>query len=751
MRHTYLIMLFLFISQISFAQKVKIFGSLIGNIDKAGVEYATVVLYRSVDSTYITGGLSDSIGHFSIEAPRGDYFLEVNHINYRRYYHKIGPVGTDTTLNVLSLSLNVLNIAEVEVVGHSPSVRFTDKKSIYKVSDIPASSSSSLMDIFKKIPALTFDFNETALINGTPVRFWVDGREVTANELKAYSPTQIATIEVVSNPTAQYDANGLSGIIELRTKRNTLTGVSGSANLSGMHDMQTGSANVSYNRNKLAINSAFSVWSNYQHGSIETHTNSDVFTSGVRANIRNITADASADYSFDERNTLSASYQYIDFRYNSRDYSAKRIGESDMCGITHQFAAGYNHQFARYGETLKANFYYNETSPQTISRLSYTDGQFNVNNLNHNNSFIAMIDYNLPFTENANFEAGVKSHTRHIAIDRTDDFSKIPIQDKLSMKESILAVYVQMNSRMERFNVQFGLRSETNLADKADGSRKWDIFPNISLDYVANENNQFKLGYTNRVNRPSASDLNPFVLFIDPTSTFKGSPELKPEYSHNLFIDYINRYKRNDLKLSFYYRVVNNLITKTFTNTPEGILYTPANITTAHFYGVDFSSVQNIGKVLSIQPSAGLSSVHIPHGTDKKFRNVHSFNLGLSVGVKLPYDFDIQVVGRYSSGALSVGTSSQSAIVQGLAIGLPQLITEFSASKSLLKNNMTISLRMTDPFKLQRNGFKVYSDNSLRESIYQMETRFVYLSLSYRFNYFKNPARKYEDGGINVF
>lgn len=751
MRHIYLVISLLFIFQITFAQKVKISGTVVDEGTKTGIEYATVVLYRSADSTYMTGSLSDSIGSFTIQAPRGDYFLEVNHINYQRFYHKIGVVLADTTLHSLSIPLNILNLKEVEVLGYSPAVRFTDKAVVYKVSDIPASGTGSFTDLFKNIPSLTFDFNEAVLINGTPARFFIDGREITTNELKAYSPSQIATIEVMSNPTAQYDANGLSGIVQLHSKHTTLTGIGGAANISGAHDIQTGSTNISYNHKKLSFNSAFSIWNNHQHGYIETQASNATTRNDVLATIMNINANASADYHLNDRNMLSASYQYINFGYTSKDYSAKRMGKSDMRGITHQFVVGYNHQFSRYGETFKASFYYNETSPQTISRLNYTDEQFNVDNLNHNNSFVAMADYSLPFTENAHFEAGVKSHTRQISIHRTDDFSGIPSYDKFEMRESILATYVQMNSRMEKFNVQFGLRSETNLADRADGSRKWDIFPNISLDYAVNENNILQLGYTNRVNRPSAADLNPFVLLIDPTSTFKGNPELKPEYSHTIFIDYTNRYKGNDIKLSAYYRVVNNLITKTFTNTSDGILYTPVNIPTAHFYGIDLSSVQNCGKILSIQPSAGLSSVYIPRGTDKEFKNIHSFNLGLNIGVKLPYNFNIQALGRYYSGALSVGTSSQSAIVQGLAIGLPQLITELSASKSLLKNNMTLSLRVTDPFKLQRNGFKVYSDNSLRESIYQMETRFVYLSLSYRFNNFKNSARKFDDGGIKVF
>lgn len=736
---------------VSNAQNVKIEGLLVDAKSRSAIDYATVVLYHTTDSTYVSGGLSDSTGYFRIAAPCGDYFLGVNHINYERHYQKIGHIKSDTTISQIFILPSTLNIAEVVVVGSSPSVRITNNKSIYKVSDIPSSNSGTLNDIFKSIPAITLDFNETALINGTPAKIFVNGREITSNELKAYSPSQIATIEIVSNPTAQYDANGLSGIIHLKTKHSVSEGVAGAVNISGAHDMQSGSANLSYNRNKLSLGSAFSIWNNHQHGSIETLFNGNSTSNNIQADILNLTANLSADYSFNYNNTLSASYQYIDFGYSSKDNSEYRVGESNMRGITHQIATSYKHQFAREGEMFKADVYYNQTNPQTLSLLNYADDNYTINNRNNNNSITATLDYYLPFTENANLEAGLKSHTRNISIYRKDDFSGSVESNKFSLHESILAAYVQMNSRMEKFNVQFGLRSETNLADKVDGSRKWDIFPNISLEYGANERNILKLGYNNRINRPSSADINPFVMMIDPTSTFKGNPNLKPEYSHNVFVDYINRYQGNEIKLSTYYRLVNNLITKTFENTTEGVLYSPVNIPTAHFFGVDLTANQSFGQMLTVQPSIGYSCVYIPSGTDKEFRNINTLNAGLSIGIKLPHNFSIQALGKYSSGALSVGTSSQSAIVQGLAIGLPQLMTEFSASKSLLNNNMTLSLRVTDPFNIQKNGFKVYSDNSLIESIYHMQTRFVYFSLSYRFNNFKSSARKYDDGGIKVF
>lgn len=748
----FIIILFLLVSQHSYSQNIQVSGSLGDAESRSAIEYATVVLYCSTDSTYVSGGLSDSTGYFRIAAPCGDYFLGINHINYERYYQKTGYIKSDTTMNLISISPNTLTIGTVVVVGSGPSVRITNNKSIYKVSDIPSSNSGMLNDIFKSIPAITLDFNETALINGTPAKMFVNGREITSNELKAYSPSQIATIEIVSDPTAQYDANGLSGIIHLKTKHSVSEGVAGSVNISGAHDMQSGSSNLSYSHNKLSLVSAFSIWNNHQHGSIETLFNGNNTSNNIQADILNLTANLSADYSFDYSNTLSASYQYIDFGYTSKDNSEYRVGKSNMRGITHQIATSYKHLLAREGEIFKADVYYNQTNPQTLSLLNYADDNFAIYNRNSNNSIVAALDYYLPFTENANLEAGLKSHTRNISIYRKNDFFGGRVEsNNFSLNESIFAAYIQANSRMEKFNVQFGLRSETNLTDKTDGSHKWDIFPNISLEYAVNERNNLKLGYNNRINRPSSADINPFVMIIDPTSIFKGNPNLQPEYSHNVFADYINRYQGNEIKLSTYYRLVNNLITKTFETTTEGVLYSPVNIPTAHFFGVDLTANQNFGQILTVQPSIGYSCVYIPSGTDKEFRNINTLNAGLCIGIKLTHNFSIQALGKYSSGALSVGTSSQSAIVQGLAIGLPQLMTEFSVSKSLLNNNMTLALRVTDPFNIQKNGFKVYFEDSLRESIYHIQTRFVYLSLSYHFNNFKSSARKYDDGGIKVF
>lgn len=736
----------------SHSQNIQIKGRLINANDKSSIDYATIVLYNSTDSTYVNGGVSDSTGYYKITAAYGDYFLGINHINYKRCYKKIGYINKDTIINSINIYPEGHCINEIVVTGKTRSSIFRNEKSIYKVSDIATSKTGgTINDILKTIPAVSIDFNETVLINGTPAKFFVNGREITSSELKAYSPAHIETIEIVSNPTAQYDANGLSGIIYLKTKRNSIEGISGTANFSGAHDMQNGSANLSYKHNKLALGSAFSIWNNHQHGSIETLFYNNSTSNNVKADILNVTANLSTEYSFDDKNTLSVSYQYIDFGYTSKDNSDYRIGKNTMNSITHQVATTYKHLFEREGEMINLDIYYNITNPQTRSLLDYEKESFTINNQNNNNSIVGTLDYYLPFTENANLAAGIKSNTRNIVINRIDDFTESENKNKFTYHESILAAYIQMNSRMNCFNVQFGLRSETNLADKVDGSRKWDIFPNISLEYAANENNLLKFGYNSRINRPSSADINPFIMMIDPTSIFKGNTNLKPEYSHNIFADYINRYQGNEIKLSGFYRLARNLITKTFEKTSEGILYTPVNIPKVHFWGIDLSSNQNLGHILTIQPSFGYSFSYIPDGTDTAFKKHSTLNAGLNIGIKLPFEISIQASGKYNSGLLSTGTSSQSAIVQGLAIGLPQFTTDFSANKTLLNKNMNISIRVTDPFNIQKNGFKVYSDNSLRESIYHMQTRFIYFSISYRFNNFIGSKRKYDDGGIKVF
>ena len=729
------------------AQNVAIYGNLIDKSLNLQVDYAAIAVYRTTDSTYVAGALSDSTGYFSIHLSKGTYFLEISHVNYEKYTHWLGIVSKDTTHISINMVQRVNSLDEVVIRGTTSPVRIINGKSIFKVSELPASSGGTLNDVLKNIPSLAVDFNDNVLINGTPAKFLIDGREISDSELAAYSPSQIASIEIIANPTAKYDATGLSGIIQLRTKRNGNSGMSGAINASIAHDVQSGAASVSYNREKLKCLSNISYMNDYQHGFLESILDGNTSWNKINANVQRITGNIGMDYNFGENSLLYASYQFLDFGYVAKDLSDSRTGRTDMKGITHQFATGYTHQFAGKKGKLSANFYYNETSPTTQSRINSKNHSYKFFMHNYNNSYIGTLDYYLPFSKIAQLETGVKTHTRAISIWQTGGMP----DEHFSTRESILAAYILINGQWRNFGVQFGIRSETDLITPMNDSRKWDISPNFSLDYALNEHNTFRLGYNNRLNRPSAADINPFVLHIDPTSYFRGNPYLRTEYSNNFFIDYVNAHQSRTIKVATYYRLVDNLITKTFTHTENGILYSPVNLRTVHFGGIDFTTLQNLGKNFSATGNAGVSTVYIPDATDRKLRNVHSFHLGLMINVKLPFGFHAQTLVKYSSGMLSVGSFSQSPIVQGLAIGLPQLLTEFSVGKSLLKENLNLSLRVTDPFRLQQNGYRVYSDNSLRENRYRMETRYVYLSLSFRFNNFKSSHRNYDDGGVGVF
>lgn len=655
--------------------------------------------------------------------------------------------GQDTTRVEYALDLE-----EVTVIAKTPAVRLTAEKSIYNVSDRSASQSGSMKDLLRTIPSLTVDFNENVMLGGAPVRFLVDGQEVSGSELAAYSPSQIASIEVIANPTSKYDASGLSGIVQLITKKNQDSGISGTAHLAGAHDTQIASAGVNYKHKKINISTNFSLWRNYQHGTIETiASDNTAFSNQVKADVTDITGNLKLSYDLNPDNTFSLSYQYLNFGYQADDASLKRTGKTDMKGITHQFIAGYNRKISPDGKSLKANIYYNSTSPLIHSVLNYTDQTINSSNKNQNNSFAGTLDYFVPLTENLNFETGIKSQTRHITIHRTDNFSEISLKDPFKMTESILAGYVLMNSRIEKFNVQVGIRSESNLAKTTNNSRKWDIFSNLLLSYAMNENSLFSLGYNKRINRPLTADLNPFLLLVDPTSRFQGNPNLLPEYSHNFFLDYTANYPSNKLKASVYYKRIKNLITKTFENTDNDILYTPVNIPSAHFYGLDITTTHNLGKHLMLQPSAGILATTIPREVSGPLKQNASCYLGLTMSLKLPSNFNIQALANYTSRSLSVGSSYQSAMVQGLAIGKSQFWSELSISKSLLKESLNFSIRVTDPFCLTQKGYNTYSGNSVQKTFYHLDTRFVYFGISYKFNNHKASKQNYDDGGIKVF
>lgn len=745
------VILFVFIANCVFAQQSTING-VVADKNSTPIGYATVVLYTLADSVYVAGTVTDSTGVFSIKAKRGDYFVEATHINYQRSNIPLTISDRDSVVETIYLSAAVINLDEVIVVGKTPAVRLTSEKSIYNVSDMSASKSGSMKDLLKTVPSLTVDFNDNVMLNGAPARFIVDGQEVSSGELAAYTPSQIASIEIIANPTSKYDASGLSGIVQLVSKKNRTSGVSGTVNLSGAHDTQIVSGGVNYNQNKFNVSSNFSLWKNYQHGSIESITGdrSTLFNQ-IKADVIDIVGNVKFNYNLNQNNTLSISYQYLNLGYLADDSSLNRAGRTEMNGATHQFAAGYNRNISANGGALKANFYYNTTSPTTHSTFDYTNQQITILNNNSNSSFVATVDYFVPFTENANFEAGIKSHTRNILIARTDDFSGEPEHDKFRKSENILAGYVLMNSRMERFNVQVGVRMESNLATEANNRKKIDLFSNISLSYAMNESNMFSLGYNKRINRPSAADMNPFLLLVDPTSRFKGNPNLLPEYAHNLFVDYTGNFQSHKLKIAAYYKRISDLITKTNEVVDNDILYTPVNIPLAHFGGIDITTTHNFGKRWTLQPSAGVLFTTIPSEVSEPLRQNSSYYAGLTVSVKLPCNFNIQALAKYTSRTLSVGSAYQSAMVQGLAIGKSQFWSELSVSKSLWRDNINLSLRITDPFSLLQKGYTNYSVASKQDISYHFDTRFVFFCISYKFNNHKVSKQNYDDGGIKVF
>lgn len=735
MNRTTLFFLFFLFPNLGFTQTHRVQAKVIDATTKKQIPYSTIIAYNKADSSYIAGGLTDSLGFFELKFKAQNYILEVSHIGYQKTFIFAEATNEINRLNDIALISQTLNIGDIVIAGQSLPISHHVNKTVYKVSDMLNSNSRTISELLKSLPSITQDFNGASLINGVPALFYIDGRELSSSELDTYSPSQIESIEVISNPTSKYDADGLSGIIQLRSKKTRELGLNGEINISGTHDTQLGALSFMYNNNKFSLSSNFSIHNNYQHGSIETITDNYYSLSEIKSDILNILSGISSEYRFSKQSTLNLSYQYTDFGYTAHDYSQAREGVTAMRGLTHQLTLSHNYTFGTNGEKLSTSINYNHTAPETESDLDYFTYIYTTYNRNKNSSLIANIDYTLPFTSQATFEAGMKSHNRNINIYREEDFAGTTISDEYKMSESILAVYMLMNSRMNRINFQFGIRGESDLLSKDENARSWNLFPHLSLEYSDNNRNIFKIGYNSRISRPTAADLNPFLMLIDPTSQFQGEPDLKPEYSHNIYADYIIRSNDNQIKISTYYRFVKNLITKEYTNISEGmVLYKPINISLSHFYGANAVATIKLNNRLTVIPNLGIDFVELPSNYASEIRSVSTLNAGANLQIQLPEDINIGALVSYSSGAFSAGLDSQSAIVQGLAIGLPLLYSELSASKGFLNNKLNVTFRVTDPLNVQRNGFLVYSDNTERESLYLMQTRFIHLGVTYKIN-----------------
>ena len=614
-----LICIFYFLTLFSFfSQKGHISGLVLDELSKEPMSYVSVSLLRESDSSLINGGITDFKGAFRIQdVPVNQYYLlKFSFIGYTSSYTFINNYdrkSIDVGTILLTANNNILD--GVEVTAIKPSVRYEIDKKIVNVESMNTVLSQTAVEVLANIPSISVDMDGNVALRGSQgFTLLIDGRPSalpSSDALQLIQASNIKDIEIITNPSAKYDAEGTSGIINIILKKNKLEGISTLINSNvgnsgnSMEYLNYGTDFISsinkgdfkfniggqfVNRNRFRdINQERQtllgeVESNIQSQGLHRFFGknyggnfameydpgeSDFINLGV--NITQRQWNAAANYFFNEFNNDSLINSYENKERTLRDFFVV----SSSLGYQHLFEKNKEHYFTF---TTTYNLYDGKEDAQTEF--------FNLNNVflggNRNteigpsNALRISIDYQYPFINGIKLQLGGRSdfgfsgddqdafeyNFNNQAYVRLDSFST-----DVSYIQNVFAGYGIINGTLnDQLGYQFGIRSEytDRLIELTDANlntsiNRLDWFPSAHLSFKYDTKNQFKASASRRINRPRSWHLEPFIAWEDPFTVRQGNPDLLPEYIQSYELGYINQFNKGSFSAELYYRNTKNI------------------------------------------------------------------------------------------------------------------------------------------------------------------------------------------------
>lgn len=603
-----LVFLFTFITFSVWGQEFSISGKVIDNETKTPLEYATIVLESLNNPSKITGGVTDEKGEFNVKAPKGMYHLKVQFFSFKTYEVKNFNLNENKKLGNIILKIDVEELSGVEVVAERTTVELHLDKKVYNVGQDMTVKGGSVSDVLDNVPSVSVDTEGKVSFRGNEsVQILINGKPsalsgVNDEALRQLPAESIERVEVISNPSSRYDAEGTAGIINIILKKGSAVGFMGSVtasvgnpeayevgtNLSLRKKDWTFFTNVSYRDRNSPGNTKFSQQNlndlgkiaNFQDENRKTNRFRDGYNFNFGAEYR-INEQSSITNSFvlgssKGKNTTDTDF----FNYDAnRVLTAKRYRsntESDD-DFRFQYSLNFEHKFNNDGHKLTADYQFSSSKEDENAIIKERNLTTNTDleteqtigkekGIKH----LAQIDYVLPFGENnkSQFEAGYRGTLDETDIDftagifdTTGNLIRNPnFSNHFFYEQYINAFYSQLGKKLGKWNFMGGLRFEHTkvislLKDTNENySKKYSgLFPSVYLGYEFSQEQQLSVSYSRRLRRPWSRFINPFVSRSSNTNLFSGNPDLDPTYTNAFDVAYLKRWDKVSLNTSVYY------------------------------------------------------------------------------------------------------------------------------------------------------------------------------------------------------
>jgi len=751
------------------------------------IEFATVSLFKTNDSTLVTGGITSSTGAFEIaKVPAGNFYVKVDFIGFEpKFFNDINVTNEKLELDLGEINLASFskNMSQFEFVDEKELVETKIDKKVYNVSkDISAQGGTGL-DVLKNMPSVEVDEQDKISLRGDKgVQVLIDGRPtaISASDLLKQIPSSsIEKIEVITNPSAKYNPEGMSGIINVIMKKEKASGFNGNINLGYRYNGYSGyngSLNFNYRKNKINITSNIGTYQGVWQSKAKedrNYINDTTYTQQMLShnlgdNI-NLWYTLGLDYYINKKNTVYIQtngwgwngdnesirrYNYFDASDNILSFS-NRNSNSDNSYSGLGLTSGWQTQFDTEEHTLdlEVNLYRNNNtgSIENEQIFYFTNQKNQFQNTNQNgkgDQYDVKLDYELPITDSLTLEAGLRAT---INDENSDFFSASAnsiallkpdtnLNNVFDYQQQVYAAYAIVGKQFKKLGIKLGSRIEQTLVNtklintnEKNNQDYLSFFPSLHLSYKANEKNEMLLSYSRRINRPESWDVNPFSSYEDPYDLFKGNPKLKPEFIDVYELSYLRFWDKFNFNSSVYFRQVNDKHQYVTTLTNGNIyLSTQQNLSKTQITGGEITLSYNPKKWWKMNGGFNLWSSNLNGATGSFNKNTYGWSTNFSSNFILPKQWSANTQIRYSG---------KQRAIQG--INKDNYNVSVSVSKKFLKEKARLTLRFDDIFQTQRWAFE---SNNLNNSYYTSESRWsstsVNLSFSYSFGKMNYDSQK---------
>ena len=776
-------------------------GKIIEKESQQPLEYATIAFFSKVENKMIGGGITDPEGNFSIAMAKGVYDISFEYFTFETLTKIDFNLDQNTDFGILEMEADLLALEAVDIIAEQTTVEIKLDKKIYNVGKDITVRGGSVSDVLDNIPSVSVDIEGNVALRGNEnVRILINGKPSglvglnSTDALRQLPSDAIEKVEIITSPSARYDAEGTAGILNIILRRSKLLGLNGAVILNAGHpDQLGGSGNINYRTGNVNIfnTSGYSYRNSPGNSTTKTkffntkfdddgllvqddpNTFRDEYRTFERIR-KGFNSNTGIEWYINPTTSLTTAYLVRNSdnknetfnRAEAYDASKTLVSqsfryapefESDQ---TTQFSVNFDKQFDGNSEHRLTFDFQVENNSEDENSIIYNNDVVaeRVQTIEVQERILLKSDFTLPIGEHSRVVVGYNCRFSNNMTDYTLEFAEddafvldTDVSNTLIYKEDVNAFYSQYGSKLkDRFSFLLGLRMESTRVtiqqlrgNEYTNTNYVGLFPTVNLGYEFSDTQSLTLGYNRRISRPRSRFLNPFPSRSSATNLFQGNPNITPSYSDGFDIGYLNKFDVLTLNTSLYFNHATDVFTYVSEDTGEKVEIDgeevsvirrgPINLAENDRYGFEFTLTYRPSKKWNINTNFNVYQ-SIIKGTYKGLsydsENLNWF-IRLNNKYTLPGKVEWQTRISYDGPRIDAVNRREGRFSSNMAF-----------SKDLFKEKASISFNINDLLNTQRRNLESTTPTFHSDSTFRWRVRSYTLSFTYRFNQKKKQPQR---------